>query len=173
MFANGIAMASPIPSARGAFFPLPLPLLPLAPAPRAPLSSFHSSSGSPSYSPPPLGSPSPPPLAPFPAPPFGNVLYLRSGFSSPPPRPSDSSILPTLSPTLRLSSLSRVSPLPFVRHLPPSLPPPRTRATVLSHVQVTLISCATNLADQNWILAITAWKPPLFVCIDAARGAAR
>lgn len=44
MFANGIAMASPIPSARGAFFPLPLPLL-LAPAPRAPslslLSTLH------------------------------------------------------------------------------------------------------------------------------------
>lgn len=76
MFANGIAMAFPIPSARGAFFPLPLPLLPLAPAPRASslLSTLHLDL------PHTLRHPSAPLSV---LPPFSNVLYLRSGFSSP------------------------------------------------------------------------------------------
>lgn len=111
-------------------------------SPRA-LTSFHSSSGSPSYSPLPLGPP-------FPLPPSSVTSYTYAP-AFPPPllvHPTPPFFL------LSLSSLSRVSPLPFVHHLPP----PRTRATVLSHVQVTLISCATNLADQNWILAITAWS---------------
>lgn len=87
--------------------------------PRA-LSSFHSSSGSPSYSPPPLGR----------SPPFGNVLYLRSGFSSPlpPSRPSDSSILPSLSFSDSVSLLCPVfPPLPYATFLLLSPAHPRNR----------------------------------------------
>lgn len=123
MFANGIAMASPIPSARGAFFPLPLPLL-LAPAPRAPslslLSTLHLDLP---RTPPPLG----PPFPLFP--PFSNVLYLHSGFSSPPLRahPIPPFFLLSLSLSLSVSFLSVPCPsLPFVRHLLP----PLTHATV-------------------------------------------
>lgn len=156
MFANGIAMAFPIPSARGAFFPLPLPLLPLAPVPRASslLSTLHLDL------PHTLRHPSAPLSV---LPPFSNVLYLRSGFSSPLfAHPTPPFFLLSLSLSVTLFP-SLFSPLPFVRHLPPS----RTRATVLSHVQVTLISCATNLADQNWILTITAWsrRYSLYRCV--------
>lgn len=160
MFANGIAMAFPIPSARGAFFPLPLPLLPLAPAPRASslLSTLHLDL------PHTLRHPSAPLSV---LPPFSNVLYLRSGFSSPLfAHPTPPFFLLSLSLSVTLFP-SLFSPLPFVRHLPPS----RTRATVLSHVQVTLISCATNLADQNWILTITAWsrRYSLYRCVVYTR----
>lgn len=100
-------------------------------------------------------------------PPFSNVLYLRSGFSSPLfAHPTPPFFLLSLSLSVTLFP-SLFSPLPFVRHLPPS----RTRATVLSHVQVTLISCATNLADQNWILTITAWsrRYSLYRCVVYTR----